>query len=129
MAIPAEVLAAAERIRADVREAIEVCWGDLGGKGDTTEDVAETERVIAADMCTVLDWIASAPSPRVFRRGDPEPEEGIGLLDGDGEVETWGPRVKARHGWEHYLEWYAPLVEVPDYEAAVKADEQRRAEK
>lgn len=55
--VPEEVTAAATRLRADVREAIEVVYGELGGKGDTTEDVRGVEHAIAADMRTVLDFL------------------------------------------------------------------------
>lgn len=55
--IPRHVAEAAERIREDVREAIEVVYGELGGMDDTAEDVRSSEQRIAADMCTVLDWL------------------------------------------------------------------------
>lgn len=57
MTIPQHVVEAAERIRQDVREAIDVVYGELGGKGDTPEDVQGVEQAIAADICTVLDWV------------------------------------------------------------------------
>lgn len=59
---PRAVLDAASRIRSDIREAIDVVYGEVGGKGDTAEDAEATYRAIARDMATVLDWIA-APAP------------------------------------------------------------------
>lgn len=58
--IPKIVTEAAARIRVDIRAAIEVIYGDVGGEDDTAEDVEATERAIARDMATVLDWIAAA---------------------------------------------------------------------
>lgn len=58
--IPEHVAAAAARLRQDIREAIDVCYGELGGPADTPEDVAGTERAVARDMATVLDWITTA---------------------------------------------------------------------
>lgn len=61
LSIPPSVAEAAERIRSDVREAIEVCYGELGDKSDSPEDVQGVERAIATDMRTVLDWVRDNP--------------------------------------------------------------------
>lgn len=62
--VPLEVTAAAGRLRTDIRKAIDVVYGELGGDGDTTSDVDETTKAIATDMRTVLDFYAGRDHDR-----------------------------------------------------------------
>lgn len=68
---------------------------------------------------------------RVFRRDDPEPPDIQAVIDRESDV--WH---RDSAGWNHdgwsapwvdVLDRYGPLMECPDYEAALVADEQLRA--
>lgn len=67
--VPGYVTDAAVRIRSDVREAIEVLYGDIGGEGDTNADVENTYRAIATDMATILDWLVPTYGDTCGRSG------------------------------------------------------------
>lgn len=68
LAPPERVIAAANLIRRDIREAIDYCYGELGGKADTPEDVRPVEQSITEDMALLLDWIASVAGDPALAR-------------------------------------------------------------
>lgn len=86
-----------------------------------------------------LQILELARDPRVFRLGDDDPGSDVeAVIDHDGDVwvraatsedAEWSCAIEIG-GWVHMLS-YGPLVAlpVPDYAAAVAADEQRRATK
>lgn len=57
--LPEEVRVAAATISRDIYEAMDVIYGELGGKDDTAQDVEDTAKVIADDIRRVLDFVAS----------------------------------------------------------------------
>lgn len=58
---PAEVAAAALRIRPDIYEAIQALHGHVGGPEDSPDDTVATTKALADDWRLVLDWVAAAP--------------------------------------------------------------------
>jgi len=68
---------------------------------------------------------------RVWREGDRPPESRVTLIDCYGLVVVWDPAVHGSRDWPAFLVAAGgPLVEIPvdyDYDAAVAADEARRA--
>ena len=69
--------------------------------------------------------LTEPPAATVYREGDPPPGRRLHVLDREGDISE----VDGRYGdWAHVVRDYGPLVEVqvPDYDAAVEADEQRR---
>lgn len=60
---PDDVRTAAACISQDIRQAIDVLYGELAGEDDAPEDVEATDRAIARDMATVLDWLVVARDP------------------------------------------------------------------
>lgn len=57
--LPEEIRVAAATISRDIYEAMDVIYGEIGGKADTAQDVADTTKVIADDIRRVLDFVAS----------------------------------------------------------------------
>ncbi len=55
---PAEVVAAAKLIRDDIYLAMDVIYGEVGGKGDTADEAAATWKAIADGIRQILDWVA-----------------------------------------------------------------------
>ena len=104
--------------------------GDLGeavGALDAElDDTSPDDSVAAAVARALLDL---PEHPRVFRRGDPEPDPEVhAVLDIDGDVwnrtrDGWQMTDKGED-WAHVLS-FEPLVAchpLPDYESAVAAD-------
>lgn len=88
-------------------------------------------QVLQAYRAGVRDG-SQAAKPRVFHVGDPEPDKPTPLLGPDGDVEVWTPGegrpgpVNSGETWPQYITEYGPLVEAPDFDTAIRADEQRR---
>lgn len=57
---PAEVHAAAQRLRMDVYETIQAVYGEIGGHSDNPEVAEADQRRIVVDLRLVLDWVVTS---------------------------------------------------------------------
>lgn len=117
--VPDNVLRAARLIHRDISEAMDVLYGEIGGKDDTPQDVAATEKQIADDMRIVLDWVLSQtptePRAVYHEPGDVQYE----YDEDDNQVNpsvgwniAWGCRVS----FSHYDGCWRVSVSVSDAE-------------